>query len=405
MNTLNGTALTRWLPATLSLGLLLLTACVVQKGGMPREALAAEEEPQVSVAMRDYGGRPVVSISINGTGPRTFILDTGASVSVIDSTLAAALNLPVVGSRMVTSPMGDGSNTSSIVSADEIVFEGIRREDQDLYVLDLASMFPGSDVPVGVLSYRFFDGYRLVIDYPGNLINAYPGSLPPADGETIFGYESEVLEIPVDFNGREIALHIDTGAPSSFTLPLETAGYLDLKTELVIVGQGQTVDAKFDIYSATLSGTASIGRLKFEGPQLGFIDGIPVGNIGNEILSQLVLTIDPAGRRLRLDRPPGVTVSSDGSGPMRIVKNMGGNKRYGIRMHGIDGSPIQVAGVDPGSPAEECGLEMGDRINTINGVPVEGMSRGERISALKGSPLTVIVNRDGEALQIDLKLD
>ena len=44
-----------------------------------------------SVPMLDVGGRPMVEINIDGKGPFPFILDTGATATVIDTGLAAEL--------------------------------------------------------------------------------------------------------------------------------------------------------------------------------------------------------------------------------------------------------------------------------------------------------------------------
>ena len=46
-----------------------------------------------SVPMLNFGGRPVVEVMINNKGPYRFIFDTGASVSVIDTSVAAELSL------------------------------------------------------------------------------------------------------------------------------------------------------------------------------------------------------------------------------------------------------------------------------------------------------------------------
>src|SRR4051794_5882279 len=46
-----------------------------------------------AVPMLDIGGRPVVEVKINGKGPFPFILDTGATDTVIDSDLNEELSL------------------------------------------------------------------------------------------------------------------------------------------------------------------------------------------------------------------------------------------------------------------------------------------------------------------------
>src|SRR5689334_5038561 len=60
---------------------------------MPPAHVAVPSEGIV-LPMQDAGGRPVVDVRINGRGPYRFILDTGASTTVIDAGLNRELALP-----------------------------------------------------------------------------------------------------------------------------------------------------------------------------------------------------------------------------------------------------------------------------------------------------------------------
>jgi regulator of sigma E protease len=53
-----------------------------------------------------------------------------------------------------------------------------------------------------------------------------------------------------------------------------------------------------------------------------------------------------------------------------------------------------VESVVPNSPAQQAGLQAGDRIVAINGSPVNGEQIGDRILASKGRPLVLTVVRD-----------
>jgi regulator of sigma E protease len=59
-----------------------------------------------------------------------------------------------------------------------------------------------------------------------------------------------------------------------------------------------------------------------------------------------------------------------------------------------------VESVVPGSPAAAAGLRGGDRIEAIDGVPVEASEIAERINASQGRPITLTVTRDGERTRI-----
>ena len=48
----------------------------------------AESSQTATVSMRPYNGRrPVVAVKVNGAGPYDFMVDTGATVTVLDTSL------------------------------------------------------------------------------------------------------------------------------------------------------------------------------------------------------------------------------------------------------------------------------------------------------------------------------
>jgi predicted aspartyl protease len=68
---------------------------------------SAESPRTVTVSMRPYkGGRSVVGVKLNGAGPYDFMVDTGASVTVVDTALFEELGLRARGSSRVISSAG-----------------------------------------------------------------------------------------------------------------------------------------------------------------------------------------------------------------------------------------------------------------------------------------------------------
>jgi regulator of sigma E protease len=62
------------------------------------------------------------------------------------------------------------------------------------------------------------------------------------------------------------------------------------------------------------------------------------------------------------------------------------------------GGPVSrtIASVSADSPAQEAGLQSGDRVIAVDGDPVDGVALGERIVGSGGAPLTLTVVRAGE---------
>ncbi len=63
----------------------------------------------------------------------------------------------------------------------------------------------------------------------------------------------------------------------------------------------------------------------------------------------------------------------------------------------VGGDPSRtIASVSSDSPAQEAGLQSGDRVIAVDGNPVDGVALGERIVGSGGAALTLTVARDGQ---------
>ena len=376
--------------------LLAVASGFVQNGAAPPSIFAQEATPVAIFDMKSMGGRPLLDIMLNGRGPYTFFMDTGAAHSVLDAGLAQQLELPIAGSIQTGSPLGTGAVEVDLVSLSSVTVGDLVFENQQMALLDLAGMMPGEQMPLGVLSYRLFAGHLLEFDYPQQKMRVYEGELPTANGRDIFAFDTPIPSIPVALAGQTFDMHLDTGSPSSFMLPLAAAASLPLRSEPEVVGRGRTVDADFTVLAAKLDGSAVLAATTIETPTLHFIEGAPVGNIGSELLARFVVTIDPTHSRIRLATPSPFGQTTDA--PRRMVIG-GERKRYGIRFFDLGGDPLAVADVDAGAIAAAAGLVKGDLITAINGQPVSHLDQAARIAALRGRSLQLTVQR-GETTQI-----
>jgi hypothetical protein len=349
-----------------------------------------------SVEMEIVGRHPVVMVELNGRGPYRFIVDTGAAVSVIDSSLANELELPVVGETDLMSPAGGTPVESSLVSIDDLAMSTAVFRKVQAATMDLSSLFRSPDAPRGVLSASLFGGLLLTFDYPRSRISFEKGALGPADGSEIFEYDAGggLPVIPVSLAGVIVDFHLDTGSRSGFTLPGSYQDTLPLLSPPVETGRVHLVGREVVEYGSRLNGVATFGRYAFANPEIRFIDALPMGNIGYEILRQFTVTMDSANRRLKMERSteaPALPASRP--------------RRYGVRFFDLEASPLQVAGVDGDSVAAEAGLQSGDRIAKMNGKPVESLNATERIAMLRGSVLALEVERGGRIIEIRMSLE
>jgi hypothetical protein len=76
----------------------------------------AESPHTVTVSMRpSKGARTVVAVKLNGAGPYDFMVDTGATVTVLDTALFQELGLPAESSSRITSSAGVTDQIRSVV--------------------------------------------------------------------------------------------------------------------------------------------------------------------------------------------------------------------------------------------------------------------------------------------------
>jgi len=257
--------------------------------------------------MRDFGGRPVVDVLINGQGPFRFILDTGASVNVVDSALNKELNLPVA-KDVLAAPPGHSHIEGAIVSRlDKVQIGEATLQGAVAVVMPLSSLL-GARGPRGVLSAASFPGYLLSVNYPKRRIAIRKGKLRKADSATIFQYQQgdAFPTVPIRIAGRQTRVHVDSGSGSGLTLPLRFLKELSLTSEPTEVGKARTPGGEYPIFQAGVQGSVELGQYQLPAEGVTFSDVQPGGNsagpqgqIGFEVLRKFVVTLDSKNRRIQ----------------------------------------------------------------------------------------------------------
>ena len=108
----------------------------------------------------------LVNVRVNGKGPYTFFVDTGATITVVGAPLARALHLPLI--ETPVRALGAGGRFDARASYAAIALGEVRQGRVLVGVVDLAQI-RGAVGPVdGVIGYNFLRSYRVVIDYPGH---------------------------------------------------------------------------------------------------------------------------------------------------------------------------------------------------------------------------------------------
>ena len=149
---------------------------------VPPTAVAAPDENTTLLAIPtrlDHIGRIVVPVMINGQGPFRFIVDTGASHSVVSPTLAAKLGLTPTTEATVLVNGITGTAQVPCVTVAKLQAGDLAIEDTDFPVV-WAPLMAGAD---GILGAAGLSAQRLLVDFDHNKV-----MLSPAASGTPSGY-------------------------------------------------------------------------------------------------------------------------------------------------------------------------------------------------------------------------
>lgn len=369
--------------------------------------------PGVARLPFDYATRHVwLKVSVNGAPPADFLFDTGASITVLDSTYAASIGIRTEGHQQGQGAGAVGS--ASFASLDSLRVagpdgDGIALQDVKVAVLSIGpslAPFFWRDA-AGVLGFDFIHRFVTEIDYDHHLLVLHdPATFTPSARGTRVPIQlagaTPVVEVTLDGHDRGLC-RLDVGSSSTLDLHgpfVEAHGYAKLPGRSVEVtggGFGGTFKSRIRRMK-----TLAIGGLTVKGPLVGlsqasaggFASEDYAGNLGNRLLERFRVTLDYDRRLLILE--PGKRFAAPDVFP-----------RAGLQLARVAGV-IHVAWVLPGSPAEAAGAREGDEIVAIDGKPAASWTVDGVEEALERGPVasqhSLDIRRDGVPRRLRLRL-
>jgi hypothetical protein len=367
-------------------------ACVAEERATELGQLDFAGE-SLTLPMTGQGAHPKVIVDLGDGEEHIFIVDTGASVNVIDAAIAESLGFEVVGETQIGAP-GGPQIPGNIVRAPLAHVGAATIRDADFVTMDLATFSRGT--AQGVLGLGLFRDHLLTYDYGRNEIRVSRNSLSAGEpGVMPYSDHDGHIQIDMDVAGTTLATHVDTGSMVGFTLPIEMKESLSLMP----AGQGATkarlVGGDRDVHFGQLDGDIQFADSRYENPDVGFMDPSPgYGNVGSRVLGDFVVSIDQKNHLIRFEK----SVS-------KKVAAAGGQRRLGVQFRGMPGGSVLTIGyVEPGSLGEKSGLLPGDVLLTLNGKPGEEYDTGSLGALIRGTePLHLEVDRDGQTQIIEVQ--
>jgi membrane-associated protease RseP (regulator of RpoE activity) len=189
--------------------------------------------------------------------------------------------------------------------------------------------------------------------------------------------------VTVAIGGRLMSLLIDSGSTDFLSVPDGAVEGLSFRSAPRVTGRFMTIAGPVASTQARLAGNVAWGRHRLAEPVVTLTPGSE-GSCGTGLLGAFRTTLDATNRRVRFER------SSTAPVTCRPVRSPG----FGV-LRGA--APWTVAYVLDDTPAAAAGLREGDRIATVDGLPVAqlGSMLYEVIVATSASLRLGVVGPDG----------
>jgi hypothetical protein len=338
---------------------------------------------------------------------RLWILDCGASGTVIDFSYAVELGSELQGPIKAQAP--SGVVDLYYVTIPPYTVKGIRFKEQRVMTMSISNLFKrahGMDV-VGILGYDFLSRFVAKIDYANERLSLYhpdkfeyhgEGTIidAPLDEDRMF---SVSVTVDKKYSGR---WQLDIGASGvSFLYPYASAHNLLNLPGIDVIATGAAGASKS---RRSQFETMELNSFVVENPVIGvpeevdkgcFADRSLVGNIGNTFLRHFVLYLDYKNQQIIVEK--GNDYNKDFP-----------SSKSGLQLWYTENYDIAVMFAAPNTPSHEAGFQKGDIIKAINGIDVHYFDGIIAIRKLfeeeAGTTYEFDVVRNSKPLKIELTL-
>ncbi len=156
------------IPVCTLFALLVLVGCRL---GEPSRVETSSDSAAVSFTLAGPGGAAiVVPVHLNGDGPHQFVVDTGATLTCIDRTLADSLQLPERrGGVGLAAGIGQSGNVR-IVGIDSLRLGDTTAFDLTACVIDLRELQEVGLDASGLIGLNFLKSFRVTLDFDGRVL-------------------------------------------------------------------------------------------------------------------------------------------------------------------------------------------------------------------------------------------
>lgn len=336
------------------------------------------DKDKFSVSFQDIGNLIIIPISINGSIPLNFAVDTGSPYTIITNLKAINHFQLKKGNPISISGLGrDILNLEAYLSKDNHIRLGkANSETTDIVLLfeegfDLSSRF---GIPIyGIIGYDVLKDFVVKINYAQKKMTFYNPEYFHSRIRT-----KKYSEIPLEVRGKkpylkldaeinhtevEINLLIDTGSSEALWLFEKPESQIHISEPFIEDYLGYGLNGEIHGKKTRIS-RLNLGKYEIKDPTASFPDSISIANIirnnrngtmGSEILHRFTTIYDYRDRKLYLKKN-------------KYFKDEFHYNLAGLELYQPypDLPYLEVAYVRKNSPADKAGLRKGDAIRYIN---------------------------------------
>lgn len=352
-----------------------------------------------------------VQARVNNSQPLWFILDTGASASVINTRVAERLGLRATRAERLAGT--GGAVKVGMIAGVTFALPGVEVFNQTVGSIPLDDLAPFAGRAIGgILGYDFIKEFAVVIDYDAKTINLYEpaGYVYKGAGEVVpvgFSNNKPTVKAALILSGHEPfegTFEIDTGSDEVMLVnaPFVEAHRLNELVSDFRLGNSGGVGGMVRSQTGRVAGVR-LGRFTLDRPLVtlsqaragGHATSDYDGVLGGELFRRFTLILDYRRRRIILE--PNAHLNDP------VETDMSGLE---FGSEGDDFRQYVVNEVIEHSPAAEAGVREEDVLDAVDGRPASELTL-EQVRALlrrEGEERVLTFRRGGQALSFRIKL-
>jgi hypothetical protein len=378
-------------------------------------SLGQEDHPALTIPVKVILGLVFMGGEVNHSIPLSMILDTGASMSVVNHSAAGKTGLTSTHSAEAAGIGKGSSQTMQVSNACELRWgiekNQLRLEHQQCATMNIDYIAAQTGVQAdGIFGSNLFLHYVIAVDYEQQRVTFVPSATrtPPVGSAIPIEISDNVPYVQASIQGED-----GKKVSARFFIDSGTAGAMILSKRFVDAHPGLVAPAHLvDTPTVTAVGGAVhltrarlpeviLGQFHLHGvvavvPDLSLgplSDAKTAGLIGAEILDRFTVVWDYAGKNIYLspNHAFGAPFATDCSG-LHLKSSGPGYKK------------ILIESVLPGSPGAMSGLEPNDEIIAVNGVAGLPLWRVSRALRQAGTSVSIAVRRETGMMKFTLSL-